>query len=443
MARGERDESWLEDFSYILDRDAMRIERGGDKYDVFTGSKPLAWLWLAAVATTGGALGGTLVSGALWDRWVQVPLWLAVTIALTVVIRRLTLSMSGTALGSLAGWCIGWGMIIGAVAMWGAQLSSAGWAYGIAGGVGFFFVGITQGVYEPDDLENHDIWFMASSVLAPVAACAAAWVHRNLLAPPTTIESSAMAGALGGLIFLAPVMALLLAQLNNIAGLKRLAALVLHRDEMVSQAVGVLNTAIRLAPDDAALLDRRALAFALAGNEEKAEADWARHEEMAPKSGAAEISRGWVHLRRGRLADSAASFETALARSKRDPRALIGLGIARLRAGDAAGAVEALSKVPMAKHHALSLTHLAEARLAAGDAKAALRDAEVAIDELDSFFARSWLVRGEAKRALGRTKGAAKDYNKAWHLADEEGIQDRALAGLDAIEMPLDEDPPD
>jgi Tfp pilus assembly protein PilF len=97
----------------------------------------------------------------------------------------------------------------------------------------------------------------------------------------------------------------------------------------------------------------------------------------------------------------------------------------------------------MAKHDALSLTHLAEAQLAAGDAKAALRDAEVAIDELDSIFARSWLVRAEAKRALARTKGAAKDYNKAWHVADEEGIQDRALAGLDAIAMPLDEDPPD
>jgi hypothetical protein len=105
--------------------------------------------------------------------------------------------------------------------------------------------------------------------------------------------------------------------------------------------------------------------------------------------------------------------------------------------------VEALSKVPMARHDALSLTHLAEAKLANGDAKGAMRDAEVAIDEFDSIFARSWLVRGEAKRKLGRIKGAAKDFNKAWHVADEEGIQDRALAGLDAIEMPLDEDPPD
>ena len=443
MAKRDREDGWLEDFSYVLDKDAMRIERGSDKYDVFIGSKPLAWLWLAAVATVGGALGGTLVSGALWERWVQVPLWLAVTIALCVVIRRLTLSMSGTALGSLAAWCVSWGMIIGAVAMWGAQLSSAGWAYGIAGGVGFFFVGIIQGLYEPEDLENHDLWFMVSSLLAPLAACIAAWAHRNWLAPPTSIESSAAAGALAGLLYLTPVMAMLLARLNNMTGLKRLAAMLLHGDESVGEAVGVLNTAIRLAPEDASLLDRRGLAFALAGNDERAEADWARHLEMEPNSAAPNRSRGWLHLRRRRPAEAAASFQMALAKSKRDSRALVGLGIARLQAGDAAGAVEALSKVPMAKHDALSLTHLAEAQLAAGDAKAALRDAEVAIDELDSIFARSWLVRAEAKRVLGRTKGAAKDYNKAWHVADEEGIQDRALAGLDAIAMPLDEDPPD
>jgi hypothetical protein len=39
--------------------------------------------------------------------------------------------------------------------MWGAQLSSPGWTYGIAGGVGFL-IGITQGVYETEDREGHD-----------------------------------------------------------------------------------------------------------------------------------------------------------------------------------------------------------------------------------------------------------------------------------------------
>ena len=110
--------------------------------------------------------------------------------------------------------------MIGAVAMWAAQLSSAGWAYGVAVGIGFFFVGIIQGIYEPDDLKSHDGWFMLSSVLAPIGASAGAWVHRNLLAPPTTLETSALAGALAGFIFLGPAMAFFFAKLDNVAGLE-------------------------------------------------------------------------------------------------------------------------------------------------------------------------------------------------------------------------------
>jgi tetratricopeptide (TPR) repeat protein len=111
-----------------------------------------------------------------------------------------------------------------------------------------------------------------------------------------------------------------------------------------------------------------------------------------------------------------------------------------MRSGDASGAVESLSAIPGKHLDALSLTYLAEAHLASGNPDLAAQAASDAIDELDSIFARTWLVRGEARRALGDIDGAARDFNKAWHVADEEGIQDRALAGLDAIERPLDED---
>ncbi len=51
-------------------------------------------------------------------------------------------------------------------------------------------------------------------------------------------------------------------------------------------------------------------------------------------------------------------------------------------------------------------------------------------------------MRAEAKRALGDIDGAERDYNKAWHTADEEGIQERALTGLDSIDRPIKEDGP-
>jgi len=438
--RGRRD-TWLEDFSYVLTADAMRLERRDYKYDVFAGSKPLAWAWLTVIAVLGGALGGTLVSGALWHSLVQVPLWLAVTVGACILTRRLTLAVSGTPLASLAGWTIAWGMLIGVLAMWGAQRSGPGWAYGIAGGLGFL-LGIVQGVYEPEDLEPHEAFFATSMLGAPLAACAAVWLYRNL-GVPASLAGAAITGAVAGTIFLAPTMAVLLARLNNVQGLERVAALFLHRDETAAEAVLVLDAAIRLAPHDAALLDRRGLAHALSGNSAAAEADWARHRERSPKSPAPDISRGWVDLRRGRHGAAATAFEAALARSKGNPRALVGLGIARLHSGDAAAAVEALGRLPPQRHDARSLTHLAEAHLAAGHPKAAAEVASDAIDELDSIFARTWLVRAEARRALGDLDGAARDFNKAWHTDDEEGIQDRALAGLDAIDRPLEEDEPE
>jgi hypothetical protein len=86
-------------------------------------------------AAAGGALGETLVSGALWGPWWQVPAWIAALVATAIAP---TLALSGQPLGFMVGWSLFWGLLIGAVAMWGAQLDGAGWAYGIAGGIGFF-----------------------------------------------------------------------------------------------------------------------------------------------------------------------------------------------------------------------------------------------------------------------------------------------------------------
>jgi tetratricopeptide (TPR) repeat protein len=431
-------EGWLEDFGYIMTTDEMRRMRQDYKYEVFAGSKRLAWVWLACIALLGGALGGTLASGALWRSLLQVPLWLAVTVGVCILIRRATLAVSGTALAFLAGWNIAWGMLIGLVAMWGAQRAGPGWAYGIALGVGFL-VGIV-GHYDPEDLEGRDAVFATGMFGAPLGACAAVWLHRNLIGESSGLSAAAITGAVAAAIFLLPVMAMLLARLNSVAGLKRMAAMLLHRDETAAAAVPALDAALRVAPEDAAVLYLRALAHALSGDAAAAEADWARHRERKPRSPAPEISRGWVALRRARYADAAAAFEAALARSKRSRRALIGLGLARLRSGDAAGAVEVLDRVPGQSHDALSLTHLAEARLAAGDPAAAAQTAGEAIDELDSIFARTWVVRAEARRALGDIDGAAHDFSRAWEMDDEVGIQDRALAGLDAIGRAIEEE---
>ena len=438
MVARERD-VWLGDFSLVLSKDHLRSVRRDPQYEVFSGSKPLALLWLVVVAAAGGALGGTLVSGALWGPWWQVPAWIAALVATAIAVYRLAIAVFGQPLGFLAGWSLFWGLLIGAITMWGAQLDGAGWAYGIAGGIGFF-VGITQGIYEPDDLQGHDGYFAISMIAAPAGACFAAWLYRHGLLGESRLASAALAGTLAALILLSPSMAYFFSRLDNLSGLKRLASLLLHRDETASEAIAPLNAAIRLAPGDASLFDLRALAHALSASGDAAERDWARAAELDPGSIAPTISRGWLALRRDRASEAAAHFEQAGRASPQERWAWIGLAVAKLKLGDAAQATAALEQVPGAKRQALDLTYLAEALLALGDTRLAEQTATDAIDEWDSIHGRSWIVRAEARRLLGDIDGAAKDYRMALSASDEPGIEQRALDGLEAIDRPIEDD---
>jgi Flp pilus assembly protein TadD len=437
----KRSPDWLEDFSIVLTRHAMHGYRRDPLYEVFAGSKPLSILWLIAVSAVAGAFGGTLVSGALWQSLphalLQVPLWLAAMVGFCIVARWAALKRSGPYLAFLTGWCIGWGLLIGICAMWAAQLSGSGWAYGVAAGVGFL-IAITQGVYEPEDFENHDSFFGLGVVTGVAGACLGAWLYRNALSDPDTLRAAALTGGLAGLVFLGPVMALLLLRLKNVDGLKRLAALLLHNDETAAEALPVLDAAIRLSPDDPALFARRAFALELLGRH--AEADWTRHESLASNSAARDIAEGWLHLRRGNPSDAAIAFGKAAAKRKRDKAAAVGLGLARLRLNDAQAAIAALETIADTAHDARSLSYLAEAHLMAGDPVQAEQLATTAIDEFDSVHGYSWLIRGDARRAMGDLDSAAKDYNGALWADQETGVEERALARLEEIGRPVDED---
>ena len=123
MAARERD-VWLGDFSLVFSKDHFRSVRRDRQYEVFSGSKPLAFLWLVVAAAAGGALGGTLVSGALWGPWWLVPAWITALVAVAIAVVRPILALFPGPLGFMAGWSLFWGLLIGAVAVWGAQL---GW----------------------------------------------------------------------------------------------------------------------------------------------------------------------------------------------------------------------------------------------------------------------------------------------------------------------------
>ena len=442
MAKRGRD-SWIEDFSFVITRDTVHSTRTRPEYEVFTGPKWAVLPWLSLVATISGVFGGTLVSGALWSRWWQVPLWLAALVGFVFVVRRATMKIAGQPIGFLAGWCIFFGVLIGAFTMWGAQLTSTLWAYLITGGAVFFLLGITGGLIEPPNSKRMEDWFMTSAISAPISSCFAAWLYRNMLESPGTLEAAAMIGALAAFLFLTLTMALHLLAWRPERAVRKLADLNLHHDDFTREAITLLNRAEKIAGGEGWLYARRGLAHALAGDDAAANSDWTRHLELEPASNAPDLARGWVALRRGANDAAADAFARALVRDKKDPWPLIGIGIARMRQGDAAAALDSLKKVPAKHHDALSLTYLAEAYFAVGDAKQAEASATDAIEELDSVHGRSWLVRGHARRELGDIDGAAKDYNLASWAADEPWVADAALAGLEAIDRPLSEDEPE
>ena len=63
--------------------------------------------------------------------------------------------------------------------------------------------------------------------------------------------------------------------------------------------------------------------------------------------------------------------------------------------------------------------------------------------ELKIRATKKVIGRGARERAAAFVYGAARDYNKALWAGDEVGVDDRALAGLTAINCPVEEYDPD
>src|ERR1700752_4205462 len=114
--KGEREKyDWLEDFSILLTRHGIRSLSRDPDLELYDGSKLLASGWLAAVAGIAGALGGLVVSGALWAFLLYPAIWLVAVIVVSIIAWQVTNRLAGRAAAFLAGWCIFWGLLTGVV----------------------------------------------------------------------------------------------------------------------------------------------------------------------------------------------------------------------------------------------------------------------------------------------------------------------------------------
>ena len=444
---------WLDDFSIVLRPDAIRRMRRNPEFEVFAGSKVLAGLWLAAVAALTGAFAGMLAGPEFLTRvWPTFVGLLVAGPAIWLAIHRSTRAIFGAPIAYLAGWTTFFASLDAALSIWSAQLASAAWAYGLAGGLGFFLLGITGGQIDPPNAKPADSWFLTSAVMCPIANCAAVWAYRNWFGEPHPLLHSASVGVIAATPFMAVTMALYLKVWNVREGFDRLATLYLHHDRFLQAGINLLDKAVKNSPDDAGLYDRRAFARALAGDFDAAEADWARHRELAPQSVRPLVSQGWLQLRRDRPSEALTAFAEAVTQKKNERWAIAGLGLARLRMEDPAGAVDAFERLQgntviygdtVNGHDALTLTWLAEAQLAAGHPELAIQAATDAIEEFDSIHGRTWLARADAHVRLGEINAAAKDFKSALRADQQVGVYERAMAGLEAIKRPVSEDESD
>jgi tetratricopeptide (TPR) repeat protein len=165
------------------------------------------------------------------------------------------------------------------------------------------------------------------------------------------------------------------------------------------RALGVLDSLAEMRPDDPKVHYDRARALQGQGRLDRALEELDRALELDPRMGAAYVSRGAIRARRGDLQAAIADFEEAVSLTGSEA-ARRNLGVARLEAGDPAGAerifTELLARSPL--------------------------------------VARYHLYRGRARRDLGRDGEAAADFRRVLELTGNPGLREQAIDELREME---------
>ena len=146
------------------------------------------------------------------------------------------------------------------------------------------------------------------------AAVLATYVHRHLLGDPLRRLQRRDHWRARRIFCLTAPMAILLVLLLECRTRARryVAAVHLHNDRLVHKAIGYLDRAIELSPNEADLLNLRGIAWSRAGDQARAAADWDRVLELEPKSAEPFLNRGVDALRRGDLDEALDWLQRAL-----------------------------------------------------------------------------------------------------------------------------------
>lgn len=180
-------------------------------------------------------------------------------------------------------------------------------------------------------------------------------------------------------------------------------------------AEAAFDIAIEADPQEARAYGGRAEAHEAQGRRPRAAVDWNRALALAPRDAALAEGRGGFRLRAGNAAGAVEDFELAARLEPGNQRHRFNLGLALAETGRDAEAEQAFSAVIAATPDDAE-AWLNRARLRAARApQSAMADIDRAI-ALRPEWSVPWFERGLLKESLGQTGAADADFRRAWEL---------------------------
>jgi tetratricopeptide (TPR) repeat protein len=423
---------WMDDLTVFLDDESVReLADEIESTLVYSGSKPVAAVWIGLVGLLAGILGGVTLSPELRQSAWVFTIYLAGALVLFRVLHPLTKRLMGSAIAWAAALSMFWAFLLGVAAVMGARLDSVLWGYVASGGAGAF-LGLMCGSLNPNVIRREDPYLLVALALGPVGCVAGTYVARSP-SLATDIPAAAAAGAVAAGPFTFATAALLAWLWDEAYGLSRMGLLYLHNENFAPKAVAYLDRAIALAPGEAELYNLRGVAFSKMDDTERAAADWQIASELAPNDPALALNRGVDWLRRGDLEQAIAALDAALAIDPDDAKAHSNLGVAYERLGNLDRAIDHFSRaIAQAPDHANAYSNRGYAYYRKGQHERALEDCGTAL-ELEPALAMAAVNRGHVLAALGRIDEATESYQSAVEMEPEPAVREEALRGLDAL----------
>ena len=432
-ARLKHATEWLEDFTVHLSPEEIHSMVGDvEKTHVYTGSKSAAALCLTLAGSLGGLFGGLFVSSGVWQSPLAILTYVIAMPFVWLVMRRLTKSVFGEAIGWLALLAWFWAFLIAMGAVGGGQLSWRWLAYGVSAGFGLL-VGLVHGGLEPPFIRSKELWMVMSLPLGGIASTMATYVHRHVFNGSGETAIAASMGTLAATLFTAPLMIALAALWSKPEGLRQAAIVYMHNPNFARKAIGYLDRAIADSPNDADLHNLRGIAWSMAGEPEKAEEEWRRVLELEPRSAEPHMNRGADFMAKGDFEKAIESFRIALQADPKHARVLSNLGIAFERQGQFDAAIEHYDRaIALVPDYANAFSNRAFAHFRAGRHDRAVEDCDRAL-ALNPNMPMAYVNRGHAYAAINEHEAAIDDYRAAIELGASDDVLEEAEKGLKAL----------